>query len=163
MEIDKVFGIPAHPLIVHAPVVLIPLLLLAAVALVAKPAWRERGVPLLAITAAGVFVLCVLAAGSGEKLEARVGEGPLVEEHAELGEQLRLLSAFLAVAAVGWALALRRAALAVAAVPLMVATVALAGITTIWDVRTGHAGAKAVWKKAGDKNLGPAAARDDDD
>lgn len=161
------FGLPAHPLLVHAPVVLIPILLAAIVALTVKPQWRAKGGPYLAAGAIGIFVLCVLAAGSGEKLEARVGEGPLVEEHAELGEQLRLIALFLALAVTAWVLATRAAvkntALTAIVTPLAVASVALGALATVWDVRTGHAGAKAVWKETADRPAPAEGYREDGD
>lgn len=40
MELDQLFGLPAHPLLVHLPVVIIPMTLLLAVAAVA---WRRGG------------------------------------------------------------------------------------------------------------------------
>jgi hypothetical protein len=35
-------GLPAHPLFVHAPVVLIPITIVAAIVFVIKPAWLSR-------------------------------------------------------------------------------------------------------------------------
>lgn len=155
MEIDKLFGLPAHPLLVHAPLVFAPVLLLCVVLLVLKPGLRERwGLPLVgfAIVLAG---LCILAAGSGEKLERRVVETALVEEHTELGEQFRNIAIALAALTAAWIGALRygagRAWLQRLATPLA-ALVLLGAVTaTVWDVRTGHAGAKAVWKEVGDQ------------
>ena len=40
-EIDKLFGIPAHPLIVHIPVVLVPLAAVGAVLALVVPRWRH--------------------------------------------------------------------------------------------------------------------------
>jgi hypothetical protein len=153
MEIDKVFGLPAHPLIVHAPLVLIPFTALALLALALKPHWRERwGLP-LAIWTVVLFGLCALATGSGEKLELRVEDNQLVKDHAELGEQLRTIVMVLAIVTVGWIaaarLAVRRAALTRAILPLGIAAVVLGGVATVWDVRTGHAGAKAAWQDVG--------------
>jgi len=42
VQINRAFGLPAHPLLLHFPVVFDPLLALLALVLVAKPAWRER-------------------------------------------------------------------------------------------------------------------------
>lgn len=41
MEISKLFGLPAHPLVVHVPVVLIPLVVVGLVVLVVKPGLRR--------------------------------------------------------------------------------------------------------------------------
>src|SRR3954447_12341931 len=90
--IDDAFGLPAHPLLLHVPVVLIPLLVLATIALVARPQLRERhalGWGTLAVVAlAGT----VLTAGAGDKLIAEQRFVPSVlHEHQEAGETLRIL------------------------------------------------------------------------
>lgn len=155
MEIDQVLGLPAHPLLVHAPLVLIPLVLAAALVLLVRPAWRERGAAPLAAFAVVVAGLAVLAAGSGEPLEHRVRETALVERHAELGEQLRTIAIALAALTVAWAAALRlqdrlpRASRLLAALPAIV--VLTATLATVWDVRTGHAGAEAAWDDSADR------------
>lgn len=155
MEIDKVLGLPAHPLLVHAPLVLIPLVLVGALALLVRPAWRERGAAPLAAFAVVVAGLAVLAAGSGEPFEHRVQETALVERHAELGEQLRTIALAVAALAVAWAAALRfrarwRWAPRLLA-PLLALVVLTASLATVWDVRTGHAGAKAAWTDSADR------------
>lgn len=74
MEIDRLFGLPAHPLIVHAPVVLIPLIAALALVPIFRPAWLTRfGLP-LAVSCVVLSVLCIMAAGSGEKLESHLAE-----------------------------------------------------------------------------------------
>ena len=42
MDIETIFGLPAHPLLVHIPVVLIPLCAAGAVWIVVWPSWRPR-------------------------------------------------------------------------------------------------------------------------
>jgi hypothetical protein len=164
MEIDNLFGLPAHPLLVHAPIVLVPLCLLGAVLMAVKQEWRSRfGVPtaLLAVAAA---VSVQLAEGSGEALEERVRETNLVERHAELAELAApfvFLFALALVAVVGWDLLERRrasrstpesagasgwrATVSRLVPAAMVVTVLLGGVATYQIVQTGHSGAKAVW------------------
>ena len=88
MELDNIFGVPAHPLIVHAVVVLVPLAALGALACVFSPWVRRRYGWLVAAFAVLDIVLVPLATGSGESLEERVPETALVEKHTEMGEQL---------------------------------------------------------------------------
>ena len=75
-------GLPAHVLLVHAVVVLVPLAALLAVVAAVWPAARRRLgflTPLVALLAlAGV----PLATEAGEWLEEHVPESPLVEQHA---------------------------------------------------------------------------------
>lgn len=82
---DLINGLPIHPLVVHAVVVLLPLGIIGTVALAVRPAWRKtHGWLVLGITAAAT-VLVPVATSSGEDLEKRVGDPG---EHAELGDQL---------------------------------------------------------------------------
>ena len=159
MEIDTLFGLPAHPLFVHLPIVLIPLLTIWAIVLAVKPELRERQAKPLAAAVVLVAIATVFAAGAGEQLEKRVGEDSLVEKHAELGEQTRLIVLIFAAAAIALAVAVHRnmqrflAGLAV--------TVAILGlVSTVWVTRTGHAGAKSVWSETADA---PVAGDDDGD
>lgn len=148
MNLDKVFGLPAHPLLVHAPIILIPALALAALALAMKPAWRARLATPMAIAGLAVMVLTILAAGAGEQFQLRVGDTPLVRDHADLGNQTEIIMIVFALVLVALAVAVRRT-MAKLITPLAVLA-AIAGIvTTIWVVRTGHAGAKAVWQDIG--------------
>lgn len=164
MEINNLFGLPAHPLLVHAPIVLVPLCLLGAVLMAVKPEWRQRfGVP-TAVLAVVAAVSMQLAEGSGEALEERVRETNLVERHAEIAELAKpfvFLFALALVAVVGWDLLQRRRARGGDApevtgwqatvsrlVPAaMVVTVLLGGVATYEVVQTGHSGAKAVWDR----------------
>jgi len=101
-------GLPLHPLVVHAAVVLIPLSALLAVVFAVAPRWRWlTRWPFAGLTIA-VVVIGFLATSSGESLEessARSVERA-VEEHAERGDALAwLLVGFALLAVLGaWAL-----------------------------------------------------------
>ena len=82
---DLINGIPIHPLVVHAVVVLLPLAALGTIAIALRPAWRRRYGPLVVAAAALAAILCPVATSSGEALEKHVGDPG---EHAELGDQL---------------------------------------------------------------------------
>ncbi|WP_426245086.1 DUF2231 domain-containing protein [Nocardioides sp. LHG3406-4] len=146
MEIN---GLPLHPLVVHAAVVLGPLAALAALAYLV-PAWRDRmrwPMLLLALVATGAIWAAYL---TGEDfLDSARFEGlsgpalELVEDHEELADTLRLVvSGFGAVALLA-ALVHRRggAVRVLLSVLLLVAAVAVG----VWTVLTGEAGAQAVW------------------
>jgi uncharacterized membrane protein len=159
--LDQVFGVPAHPLLVHIPVVFIPLTLLVAIVAVA---WA-RGRKVLSLVVLGCatvgMLFAQLAVMSGESLEERVREDSLVHQHAELGEGTRTFAILVFLVAVafvvrewrgglrvrlaeraGTLLAPRRIGLAIS-----VALIAVSALTTVWVVRTGHVGAKAVWNE----------------
>lgn len=159
LEVERVLGLPAHPLFAHAPVVLLPLATLGALACVVSARWRAR-IGWLVVALAAVSVVAVqLAIGSGEELAESVAESRLVDDHAGVSDTLLpLAAAFLA--AVGGLVGVdhrrrRRAAddagtgrgdrLRTAVAALAVATVVTAGATDVWVFRAGHSGAKAVW------------------
>jgi hypothetical protein len=86
MEIGRILGLPAHPLFVHAVVVLVPLCAIGVILCALWPAARRR----LSLT---VLVLSVFAAAmvpivqkSGEWLESQVGRSALLERHTQLGD-----------------------------------------------------------------------------
>lgn len=85
---ETFFGLPLHPLIVHATSVLVPLAALVVILAVVRPRFRAWAGPLPAGLSLVALVLTPLSTASGESLEERVPESALVERHAELGEQL---------------------------------------------------------------------------
>jgi hypothetical protein len=154
--LDELSGLPAHPLVVHAAVVLLPLAALVTLVCAAVPRARRAYAP-VAFGLALVAVLAVgLAQGSGEALEEQVDETELVEEHTEQGE--RVLPWAIAVAASAAVvtslplLARRRPVLPARAVTIAVVAASLvAGVGATWTVvEVGHSGAKATWNDVGD-------------
>jgi len=156
VEITTILGIPAHPLMVHAPVVLVPLCSLAAILMIG-PSWRSR-IGWVAVALAGVaLVFTQLAIGSGEALEESVKETRLVEAHTEMGESGRpwvflLFVGLLAVMVLGLWLRRRAATSGVAlgsnptAVLAVAIATALIGVIASYQIyRIGHSGAKATW------------------
>lgn len=163
-ELETLNGLPAHPLIVHLPVMMIPLALVGAFVALVRPSWRSWATPVTATFALLGAVGVQLAIMSGEGLEELAGEeGAAIERHAQLAEQARpLVVVFLlvvAAAAVAVYLSQRdpegtqpRTALARKAVaPLLVLSVLTGGLATAWVYRTGHTGAESVWEKTGDE------------
>jgi len=108
-----VAGVPAHPLLVHAVVVLLPLAALGAVAVALRPAWARPYAPLVAAAALGGAVSATLAQVTGLQLEAAIGVtpafAPVVDAHEQLGTQALWVSwPFAALAVATAVLALRR-------------------------------------------------------
>lgn len=97
---DTILGLPAHPLFVHAAVVLLPLMAIVT----ALVAWRPASWPRLALPVAVLDLLVVVATWvakeSGEKLEHRLPPSDLIEEHAELGDVLPLVAVVVFLCAV---------------------------------------------------------------
>jgi len=146
--LDTIFGLPIHPLVVHATVVVVPTAALAVLLSAVWPRFREWAGWLTPALAVAAVVLTPLSTSSGESLEGHVGSSRLVEEHAELADMLIYwVVALLVGAAAVWWLNRRRAGaprrgLLVAALVLSV----VAGLGTIVQtVLIGHSGAKAAW------------------
>ena len=157
MEIKELFGLPAHPLVVHAAVVLLPLAAVATLICAAMPRARRHYAP-VALGLALVATLAVgLAQGSGEELEEQVDETELVEEHTEQGERVLPWAIGVTVAAAVVtalpALSRRRPSLsAQTATAAVVAVSLLAGVGATWTVvDVGHSGAKATWDDVSDE------------
>lgn len=150
---DTFFGLPMHPLIVHATEVIVPT---AAVVIVLTALWPRfrrwaRFLPLgLALAA---VVLVPLSTESGESLEERVAESKLVETHADLAEGLLpWVIGLVVVAAVllWWNYQERKVSKESRsprwiAIALIAAALLASTGTTIQAIRIGHSGAAAVW------------------
>jgi p-aminobenzoyl-glutamate transporter AbgT len=154
----EIAGLPLHPLVVHAAVVLIPLTALLTIGLAALPRWRW----LLRWPTAAASLVCVglafLATTSGRSLEhARPGLARLVREHAARGQLLANLTVVLAVVVVAAAFVLpgpsalvsgrgeriSRGSLADKVLPVLLVLAAV--VVLVQVVRTGDSGARAVW------------------
>ncbi len=85
---ELIRGLPAHVLLVHAVVVLVPLSALLLVLAAALPTARRRLGVLLPLLAAGCLVLVPVTTHAGGQLRTLVGSTPLVERHVQLGHQL---------------------------------------------------------------------------
>ncbi|MFF0232668.1 DUF2231 domain-containing protein [Micromonospora sp. NPDC005254] len=156
---DTVNGLPLHPLVVHAVVVLLPLAALGVAALAVRPSWRGRYGGLVVLITALATAAIPLATSSGESLEHRVGDPG---EHAELGDTLIWFALPLLVAAVALVWLHRRdtrssdfrrtpRALAVV-VAVLAVVVAVANLVQVY--RVGDSGAKAVWGSAPAASVG---------
>ena len=184
---DTFFGIPAHPLFVHLPAVLVPLAAVGVIVMVIRQSWWER-YKWATLGVAGVGMLgAILAAGSGESLEEAV-EGTasrsLLHDHAEAGEVARTVSVvffavlFAAIVVVPWIVRRRTSAGGESssgssgggtatwlrtAVSLVLVVTALGASWSVYDA--GHSGAKSVWSdvKVGESGESGGEVRGDDD
>lgn len=143
---DTFLGLPLHPLVVHSAVVLLPLVAIGVIAIVLKPAWRQRfAVPLLGllVVAAGSAVVAML---SGRKLAERVGQPG---RHEDLGTVLAFSSVAFLLVAGGWLWWVRRDDDAPQARTWLgwASAVASVGILAL-TVMVGHTGGKAAWSDA---------------
>lgn len=138
---DTILGLPLHPLVVHAVVVLLPLMAVVTVAVALRSSWRQR----LAwpVVVANVLVLgaAFTAKESGEALERRL-RGIQIANHVQWGNAVPLTAIGLTLAALLVALGRKRPALQRVAVAL---TLVAAAAALFWVAQAGHTGATAVW------------------
>jgi uncharacterized membrane protein len=169
---STVLGLPLHPLVVHAVVVLVPLAALLVAASAVSPRFRRWA--LWATPAAAVvgLVLVPVATSSGENLEGSIQSTPALQEHTELGDTLLPFMIVLTVLALAMFVLERRGTVPVSDgpgaaragapsdtrggldSPVLVRVVAVLALvaalaTMVQVVRIGHSGADAVWKGTG--------------
>lgn len=145
---DLINGIPLHPLVVHAIVVLLPLATLGTLAIAVRPGWRLRYGPLVVASALVATVLTPVATSSGEEFQKRVGDPGA---HAELGGQLiwfaiPLLVLSAALVFVEWRRS-RTEDASSTTLPRVVAVLAViaAMACAVQVYRVGDSGARAAW------------------
>ncbi len=145
------FGLPAHALLVHAIVVLAPLVAFLEILCALWPAARRRLVWLNVAIAAAVVVLTPLTTSAGEWLYNQSSEhSAILETHEERGEWMIYFAIGLLVVAIVQAVQHRiesrssepKKVLAVIAAVLAI----VVGVSSIVGVvMIGDTGARAVW------------------
>jgi hypothetical protein len=163
VEFQKIFGLPAHPLLVHAPVMLIPLSAIGAIWIAVSPTWRHRIGWIVVVLSGAAVGASQLAAGSGEALQDALDKDTaLVQQHADLGETFVWFAFVFFLAVLGlmvWDTMQRRKAAAAGeepdlrllgrsgtAIVLGVIVVVTAVGATYRVYQVGHSGAKSVWE-----------------
>jgi hypothetical protein len=167
IQINTIYsGLPAHPLFLHVPVILIPVAAIGALVLVAWPRLFARHglwIGLVAVVALGATNLTI---GAGHALRNDLNlQGPgIVAQHASAADRLRavliLFTALLLVAIAvfrtagprvtgvgpvdGALTAIRSGAALGAALRVIVAVLAVVSLYYVFH--TGDLGAKAVWQ-----------------
>ena len=153
----NVFGLPVHPLIVHAAVVVVPAGAVAVALAAVWPRfrhWFSWGTPAAALAA---VILVPLTTSSGESLEHQLPRTALIESHARLADGLLPWVIGLTVlAVVGWWMhglagqfGPRRPLARWIPVLVTVLAVAAAVGTLVEVVLIGHSGAAAAWTTTG--------------
>jgi uncharacterized membrane protein len=140
---DTIAGLPLHPLVVHAVVVLLPLMAVLTIVVAVRRNLRERYSWWVVAANVVIFLITLVTQESGEALQKSLG-GQIAQEHGELGDVLPWFALFLALASAATAVTQRNKALGPAAV---VVSIIAAVAATVWTVRTGDSGARAVWER----------------
>jgi hypothetical protein len=151
---ETFFGLPLHPLVIHAAVVFIPLLIIGAVVYALLPRWRARtdwAVVLLAVIAPLSALLAKLSGDAFRARLARLHEGSpqlldRIDEHRHFGTVTLYVTIALGVVTLVAALVPRVWEKATTAIPLVVVIVVLAIATGYYVFRTGDTAAHIVWQ-----------------
>lgn len=144
--LDTFRGLPVHPLVVHAVVVLLPLVAVLAIIMVASPRFSRRFGPIAVALGFVAVGASLLAKESGERLLERVAASP---NHIDLGSRTPLFAGLYFLLLLGfWLLDRgipgnrRRPALVIILGVLMV----IASVLICAQVyAVGHSGAEGVW------------------
>lgn len=168
-------GIPAHPFLVHAAVVFVPLLAVAAVGYAFVPFVRPHLRWVLGLLAVATPLAALLAKLSGDAFLDRLRSRnrvspefvPRLEEHQQLGTNTLYAAIVLGVVALALVYFVRPGGAEVPAagegdgadaarpaagsprvlsLVLAVLSLAAAGVTLYYVFRTGDSGAQAVWE-----------------
>ncbi|WP_329249070.1 hypothetical protein OG417_02500 [Actinoallomurus sp. NBC_01490] len=148
---STIFGLPTHPLVVHAVVVLVPLAALSALVVAVWPAARDRYAPAALLLATLALISVPLATHTGEQLERHVHPSAFVERHTSMADGLLpfvgLLWLALAVLVAARRLGATRGVSWTRYVAGGAAVVAVIGAVAsgVQVARIGDSGARAAW------------------
>jgi hypothetical protein len=156
-------GLPAHPLFIHVPVVLIPVSVLGALACVARPAWLSRYGIALSVTAIVAMSSIFLAMQAGAALRGALNlqgaAAGLIQRHSHAAHILAIVFVVFTATLIltfasqrisggmptGLTIADRLLTPRISLVALRVLLVVLALVSAYMVFKVGDLGAKAVW------------------
>jgi hypothetical protein len=141
--VETILGLPAHPLVVHLAVVLLPLAAIGGLIMGLAPRFSVRFGPLIVAVAGGGVVAAIAARLTGERLSETI---PAPEAHVQAGNLLPLGAAVYFVLVLALWLLDRRGRRALGAQILAVLVIVTAILLTGWVALAGHTGAESVWQ-----------------
>lgn len=162
--IESLGSIPSHPLLVHVPVVLVPLSMVATTLMIMSSSARRRYGSLAVALLTIAFVGTVFAARSGHALETEYEKSgrnisDLLRDHADMGSRLQYVVGVYLILSMIWIVRSRRPIpldadddptlhnrrIVSAILAFLVVTSAIA--STASTLHTGHSGLRSVWER----------------
>jgi cytochrome b involved in lipid metabolism len=145
---DLITGLPVHPLVIHAVVVLVPLAAIGALLVIFIPKFRVTYSLLVLIAVVLGTITSFLATQSGEALSERVG---LPKSHSTHGERLSYVVLAFAILFTLWFLFERtnwiKGAIAKPLKTILNVLIPIIAVSSIvLTVLAGHSGAEASWE-----------------
>lgn len=147
---EKIFGLPAHPLLVHLPVVLVPVVAICAVMLALRKDWRRRFGRTLVAASAVSCVAVFMAKQSGEALFELMQQAPDIRRHEQLSDTTMILTLLLFASIVGMVVMDRRNGnrkTSRLSMGLSFLSIGFAVLALVGTIATGHEGAKITWEQ----------------
>jgi hypothetical protein len=141
--VETIFGLPTHPLVVHAVVVLLPLAALGGLIMGLSARFSVRFGPLVVAVAAAGVVSAFVARISGEELAEVVS---VSQVHVQAGTLLPFGALIFFVLVLALWLLDRRGRREIPSQILAVLVIVAAVLLIAWVIRAGHSGAESVWQ-----------------
>ncbi|MGA2929563.1 MAG: DUF2231 domain-containing protein [Solirubrobacteraceae bacterium] len=156
-------GLPAHPLFIHVPVVLIPISVLGAIVCIARPAWLDRYGVVLSVTAIVAMSSIFLSMQAGAELRGALNlqgqAASLIQRHSHAAHILAVVFVLFTAVLIltfaaqrisggmptGLAIADRLLSPRSNVVALRIVLLMLALVSAYMVFKVGDLGAKAVW------------------
>ncbi len=143
-------GLPLHPLVLHAAIVFVPLLVLAGLAYALLPGLRPRISWATVLLAVGTPFIVLTTKLSGDAFRARLAKKGIdadiltkIDGHRHFGTLTLYFTTALAVAVL--VLVLLRNTGRPVQIVIGLVTVVLAGLAAYYVFRTGDSGARIAW------------------
>lgn len=145
---DLITGLPVHPLVIHAVVVLVPLAAIGALLVIFMPKFRSTYSPLVLVAVVLGTVTAFIATQSGEALSERVG---LPKSHATQGERLSYVVLAFAILFTTWFVLertnwIKESTANPLKIVLKIIIPIIAVLSLVFTILAGHSGAEASWK-----------------
>lgn len=147
MLFDLIGGLPLHPLLVHAAVILLPVMGVVTPLVVAVPRWRPR-LPWVVAADLGTAVAMVATVQSGEALQSRLSQVAgftVARGHGDAGRILAGIGLLLFLLAAASLFAVRRGGLLIPVAVVLLSALGAVGVGL--TVVVGHSGATASWQE----------------
>jgi uncharacterized membrane protein len=142
VQISSLFGLPAHPLLLHVPVVFVPILGFAAIAVATSQRFEPHRFTVAAFSVVTlIFTLLTVGAGQAfkEEQEREIEDKAMLSNHGGAGETVRFAMVLLTFALIGVLFA-RRPHIVLRVVIVLLALTAIGFV-----IRAGHLGATLAW------------------
>jgi uncharacterized membrane protein len=144
LPIQEIFGLPVHPLVVHAVVVLVPLASLGLILMASSIKRSKRYGGLITLIAGVAAASAFLAMASGRDLADRFGYG--AQEHFAMGQWMPWVGLAVFVnCLLLWLVDKKPPNRSLPGTVLSIAGFVVAALAIAATVYTGHLGAELVW------------------